>query len=154
MVFVTDDARDETIDYILGQLTKHDDRLKEAELDITSLRIELSHHDEEIDSIEEILISHESRISSIENKLSALDGIMEIVNALSQASTSHQTSIEELKSKTLNLDLLPLGTILSYHPKNAETFPAGWLPCDGGNIDKGPLMGQRTPGINTLPNLT
>ncbi len=40
-------------------------RLKEAELDITGLRIELSHHDEEIGNIEEILISHESRISSI-----------------------------------------------------------------------------------------
>ncbi len=118
-------------------------------MDITGLRIELSHHDEEIGNIEEILISHESRISSIETKLSALDGIMEVVNALSQASASHQTSIEELKSTTLNLDLLPLGTIMSYHPKNAETFPVGWLLCDGLNIDKGPLMGQRTPGNHT-----
>jgi hypothetical protein len=71
---------------------------------------------------------------------------VEVVNALSQASASHQTSIEELKSTTLNLDLLPLGTIMSYHPKNAETFPVWWLLCDGLNIDKGPLMGQRTPG--------
>jgi hypothetical protein len=161
MVFDTGEARDETLDYILGQLAKHDDRLKEAELDITGLRIELSQHDEEIDSNQETLISHESRISSNENKLSALDGIMEVVNdhqlkidALLQTSASHQNSIEELTSTTRNLDPLPLGTIMSYHPKNAETFPFGWLPCDGSNIDKGPLMGQRTPGNLTLSNLT
>ncbi len=149
-------------------MAKQEVRIKEAELDITGLRIELSHHDEEIGSIEETLIAHqsrfeadESRILSNENKLSALDGIMGVVNdhqlkidALLQASASHQTSIDELRSITQNLDRLPLGTIMSYHPKNAETFPVGWLPCDGLNIDKGPLTGQRTPGNPTLHNLT
>jgi hypothetical protein len=142
--------------------------LTEAGKDITSIRIELSHNGEEIGIIEEKLIyhysqieAHELRISSNENKLSALDGIIEVANDhqlriddLSQTSASHQTLIEELTSTTRNLDLLPLGTIMSYHPKNAETFPVGWLPCDGSNIDKGPLMGLTTPGNLILCNIT
>jgi len=164
LIYVTDEPRDETIDYILDQLAKQEIRLKEAELDITGLRIELSHQEEEIDANKETLLLHdirfeedESRISSNENQLSALEGILEVVNdhqlkidALLQTSASHQTSIDELQSITQNLDRLPLGTIMSYHPKNAETFPVGWLACDGLNIDKGPLMGQRTPGNPTF----
>ena len=152
------------LEILSENLAKQEVGLTGAVKDITSLRIESSKHGEEIAIIEETLISHqsqfeadESRISSNENKLSAhdttLDGITEIANDhqliiddLSQTSATHQTLIDELQRVTHNLDLLPLGTIMSYHPKNAETFPIGWLPCDGSNIDKGPLMGQTTPG--------
>ena len=167
MGFDTAEPRDEVLDYILEQLAQQEVRLKEAELDITGLRIELSHQDEEIKTIKATLITHDSRfeadeliISSHQNKLDALSGISQVVDGhqmkideLSLTSASHQNLIEELQSTTRNLDLLPLGTIISYHPKNAETFPVGWLPCDGVNIDKGPLMGQRTPGNLTQPNL-
>jgi hypothetical protein len=160
--------RDETIDFILEQLVKinsdignltetvHKDieklseNLKEAEKDITGLRIESSKHSEDIDEIKETLISHQSQLSVHDN---TLDGVIETdldhqlsIDDLSLTSASHQTSIDVLKSVTGKLDLLPLGTIMSYHPKNAETFPLGWLPCDGSVIDKGPLMGQKTPG--------
>jgi len=161
----------ENIDYILEEMISIKENLAnqqvvltEAGKDITSLRIESSKHGEEIDSIEETLISYhsqfeidESRISTNEVELSShrstLDDILRNVNdhqlgidSLSQTSASHQTSIEELVSTTRNLDRLPLGTIMSYHPKNAETFPMGWLPCDGSSIDKGPLIGETTPG--------
>jgi chromosome segregation ATPase len=141
--------------------------LTEAGKDITSLRIDSSNHNDKIIEIGETLNSHqsrlemdESRISTNEVELSAhrntLDDILRNVNdhqlgidTLYQTSAFHQTLIEELQSTTRNLDRLPLGTIMSYHPKNAETFPVGWLPCDGENIDKGPLKGQRTPGNPT-----
>ena len=120
---------------------------------------------ETLNSHQSRLEMDESRISTNEVELSShrttLDDILRNVNdhqlgidTLYQTSAFHQTSIEELQSTTRNLDRLPLGTIMSYHPKNAETFPVGWLPCDGVNIDKGPLMGQRTPGNLTQPNLT
>ncbi len=87
LIYITDEPRDETIDYILDQLAKQEIRLKEAELDITGLRIELSHQEEEIDANKETLLLHdirfeedESRISSNENQLSALEGILEVVN--------------------------------------------------------------------------
>ena len=147
---------------------KQEASLAEAGKDITSLRIDSSKHGDDIIGIGDTLVSFQSqfeadaaRISSNENKLSAhdntLEGIIEDVNGqqlkidtLSQTSDSHQISIDELTRAVQNLDLLPLGTIMSYHPKNAETFPAGWLPCDGENIDRGPLKGQKTPGIWTF----
>jgi hypothetical protein len=131
------------------------------------LKAEVEYLNENIDQILEQLVginstlaSHqskidddESRITSNENKLSAqnttLHDILENVDDFKTKIFSHQTSIDELKNSTRNLDLLPLGTILSYHPKNGDTFPVGWLPCDGGNIFKGPLAGQKTPGNPT-----
>lgn len=58
------------------------------------------------------------------------------------------SDIGEINKNIQNLDLLPLGTILSLHPKNGEKFPDGWLECDGRKISKGPLNGTYTPGID------
>jgi len=142
--------------------------LMEAGKDIVNLSIVTSKHGDNILDIEETLSNYksqfdaiEARISSNENKLSAhdytLDSLIENVNdhqlkidMLLQTSASHQTSIDDIGNTIQNLDLLPLGRIMSYHPKNGETFPAGWLPCDGGEIQKGPLKGKQTPGNQTF----
>jgi hypothetical protein len=132
-------------------LTSHQSQFEADESRILSTEKKVLAHDTTLDGINKTSASHQTLIQELTIESSKH---REEIDDIEETSASYQTSIDELKSVTQNLDQFPLGTIMSYHPKNGETFPVGWLACDGSNIGKGDLKGETTPGNSIFSNIT
>ena len=82
------------------------------------------------------------------------DDTKELMQRLDSETMKNNLQDSTIKTQASEIDGLryPLGTILAWVSRlssgSSTGIPDGWLPCDGGLINKGPWKGLKTPDLN------